>query len=112
MDNLNNKELIKIEKSLFKRVLDKIKKVFFKNEAIEISKNEKNIILDKQVNTEELSKKIKDLKEEYNILSQKLEKKIEELKAIRIEELEMTLKIYKLEEIYLKKILCDKKKVI
>lgn len=51
-----------------------------------------------------LEKKLKQLIEERNELKKIFDKKIKELSNIRIKELRITLKIYQLEELYLKKI--------
>lgn len=63
-----------------------------------------NVEEDNNKNSRKLSEELEALIEENQKINKILNTKIEELKQVRIKELEMTLKIYQLEELYLKKI--------
>lgn len=111
MSNFDNKELITISKNPFKKMMDKIKKIFIKENKETIlpngNKNQKelNVITN-------LSEKLTSLQNESKELEEKLKEKIDALKKVRIKELELTLKIYQIEEIYLKNLLNIKKSEI
>lgn len=81
-------------------------------EHIEVPNNTQNTDTNEIVEPElSLQEKLEKLIKENQELTVTLNNKIEELKKIRIKELKITLDIYKIEEMYLKKIKSEKLKV-
>jgi hypothetical protein len=117
----NEKSLIEVKEPLWKKLVNSVRSFFSnvfskKTELIEESINEEENELTmaeltevesiKEENKEEISyqEKLDGLVKENRELVKIFDEKLEELKKARIKELKVTLEIYKLEELYLRKI--------
>lgn len=117
----NEKSLIEVKEPLWKKLVNSVRSFFSnvfskKTELIEESINEEEnevtmaelteVESIKEENKEEISyqEKLDGLVKENRELVKIFDEKLEELKKARIKELKVTLEIYKLEELYLRKI--------
>lgn len=121
----NEKSLIEVKEPLWKKLVNSVRSFFSnvfskKTELIEESINEEENELTmaelteiesiKEESKEEISyqEKLDRLVKENRELVKIFDEKLEELKKARIKELKVTLEIYKLEELYLRKIKNEK----
>ncbi len=105
---MKNNELVVVHESIFKKILNKIKSIFGKKETPMLEKGQENEPKEIKEKKDELIEKLSKLKREQAELEKKYEIYFEKLKNVRVEELKLTLKIYQMEEFYLKKIKEDK----
>ncbi len=101
---MKNNQLTVVHENFFSKIINKLKNIFCRKKV----QNSNNKVQENKDSKEELIKKLSNLKEEHIELQNKYDEYIIKLKDARLRELNLTLKIYQMQEFYLKKIKEDK----